>query len=234
MLCFLQVVLLGVPLFFIVAENSIARFFLISSMVFIMSMSVLLLMSIPTFIRLRQASNNNGRKKSTVTIGGVNEQQIMSSSRANIFQDADKAIKARISYEEAWGQRVVELKDILEEAGIDAKLYLRKANIFNSKNNIVPIESATSTREFIGRIYHRTHIFPDSKSLPIRFTSSVDSLRSRSKKPSPRVKCVSKPMQANPYSESSKESQSTPFKAMQTITKGVYLLFLSNSIRDNK
>jgi len=63
-----------------------------------------------------------------------------SASQSNIFQDADRAVQARISYEDAWNKRIVNLEGVLQEAGIDAKLYLRKANIFNDQNKIAPIE----------------------------------------------------------------------------------------------
>ena len=51
---FLQVVLVGLPLFFLVNDNPTARFFLTSSMVFLMSISVLLLLFVPKWRTLRQ------------------------------------------------------------------------------------------------------------------------------------------------------------------------------------
>jgi len=139
MLFFLQIVLVGVPLFFIVQSNSTARFFLTSSMVFIMSMSVLLLIFIPKYIRnrnrLREGRNNGGSSRSRVSIGGLKI-----NSTSNMFEEAEKSIKARILYEKTWKERISSLQAVLEEAGIDAKLYLKTAEIIDDHNKILPIE----------------------------------------------------------------------------------------------
>ena len=156
MLCFLQIVLVGVPLFFLVYDNSLARFFLTSSMVFIMSMAVLLLIFVPKFMiyrkRLVEASTTGGKKRSNVTVSGMKFGNSVSKTTANIFEDAERAVEARISYEDTWNKRIVDLEGVLEEAGIDAKLYLRKANIFNEQNKITPIEFDTRRGSIFDRL----------------------------------------------------------------------------------
>lgn len=125
MLFFLQIVLVGVPLFFIVQSNFIARFFLTSSMVSIMSMSVLLLIFVPKHIRNRKhlrEGTNNDRK------------------RSSMFEEAEVSIQTWILYEKTWKERISSLDAGLEEAGIDAKLFLRNAKIIDDNNEILPIQ----------------------------------------------------------------------------------------------
>jgi hypothetical protein len=143
MLCFLQFISVGVPLFFIVRTNFIARFFLATSMVSIMSMSVLLLIFVPKvwmhFKRLREG-NGNGKKKPPVRIGGLNASQKFS----NVFEDAERSIEARGLYEKKWKERISSLEAVLEEAGIDAKLHLQSANIIDDRNEVIPLEDDQS------------------------------------------------------------------------------------------
>lgn len=135
MLFFLQIVLVGVPLFFIVQGNLVARFFLTTSMVFIMSMTVLLLIFVPKFLIYRK-SLHEGEVGPNIRFSGVDTVN----KRRNTLDDAEKLVQARKLYEQTWMQRIASLEAVLEEAGIDAKLYLRSANIIGDDNEILPIE----------------------------------------------------------------------------------------------
>lgn len=155
MLMFLQFLSVGVPLFFIVRTNFIARFFLTTSMVSIMSLSVLLLIFVPKiwihFKRLREG-NGNGNKKSTVMVAGLNT-SLKSTKPSNVFEDAERSIEARGVYEKMWKERISSLKAVLEEAGIDAKLHLKSANIVDDRNEIIPFKAdrPSVAGRFIGK-----------------------------------------------------------------------------------
>jgi len=140
MLCLLQILLVGVPMFYILHENPVARFFLTSSMVFIMSMAVLFLIFLPKYLiyrqRLRDASD--GRKKSNVVINGFNHGQ--KTTKPNPIEEAEKAVESRLLYNETWKKRIILLAHLLEKEGIDFNSYLRKANITDNQNEILPVE----------------------------------------------------------------------------------------------
>jgi hypothetical protein len=143
MLFFLQIVLVGVPLFFIVQSNLVARFFLTTSMVFIMSLTVLLLIFVPKFLiyrkRLREGREGTKKRSSNIRIGGLNGSRT-NDSRTDVFQEAEKVVQARMLYEKTWIERIAALEAVLEEAGIDAKLHLRSSNIIGDDNAILPME----------------------------------------------------------------------------------------------
>jgi len=139
MLFFLQIVLVGVPLFFIVQSNLVARFFLTTSMVFIMSMTVLLLIFVPKFLiyrkRLREGTQTGKTMMGNVRVTGLDNVR-----RSDVFQQAEKLVEARMLYEKTWIERIAALEAVLEEAGVDAKLHLKSANIIGDDDAILPIE----------------------------------------------------------------------------------------------
>jgi len=163
MLSFLQVLLVGIPLFFIVHENSIARFFLLSSMIVIMSMSVLCLIFFPKYMRLREVLNSNRGRESTprARVIGLHKNK-NGGLKSNVIKKAENAIQGRMLYEEAWKKRIVDLRHFLKEGGIDAEFYLRKAKILNFENNIVPIESNSTNSSLAGRISQHATFVADS------------------------------------------------------------------------
>lgn len=145
MLFFLQITLVGVPLLFIVQNNYVARFFLITSIISIMAMSVLLLIFVPKFIvyRRRLAEKASGKSKkrfNTIRVSG----HIPSSNR-DIFEEAQKTIEARQLYEKTWKERIDALEAVLKESGVDAKSCLKDAKIIGNDDEIIPIGDDTSS-----------------------------------------------------------------------------------------
>jgi len=152
MLFFLQITLVGVPLFFIIQDNLVARFFLTTSMVSIMAMSVLLLIFIPKFIiyrrRLKEKENTDPNRHNTIRISGFKD-----TPRGNVFEEAEKSLQARILYEKTWRTRIDSLEAVLKEAGVDAKSCLKDASIIGDDNEIIPIDNNDIGRtSLIGRI----------------------------------------------------------------------------------
>jgi competence protein ComGC len=123
MFSFLQGVAVGLPLFFLVSDNPTARFFLMSSMVFLMFISVLLLLFIPKWrtLRMRQnrsAESGNGR----VVISRIETSRIQSEDVSTIY--GNNHLSAQVQYNEnAWIEYVKNLELALEEAGIKPKPY---------------------------------------------------------------------------------------------------------------
>jgi hypothetical protein len=148
---YLQVVAVGLPLFFLVNDNPTARFFLFSSMVFLMSISVLLLLFIPKWRLARQ------RRRNLPTIPSIasTERNDMSRNFSSVVsnrQSEDTTLTpgrqmspAQQRYNEAiWAERVSTLQSLLEDAGVDAKRYLRKANMLDQEDQVVAISTLAS------------------------------------------------------------------------------------------
>ncbi|KAL3921905.1 MAG: hypothetical protein SGILL_002499 [Bacillariaceae sp.] len=140
---FLQVIAVGLPLFFLVNDNPTATFFLTSSMVFLMCISVLLLLFIPKWRthRIRQ-SQNAGRPERTGP-----ETRITRLTTASTSNGGRNPVSDQIRYNEAaWIEKVRNLESALEEAGIDPKPYMREADILDGRDEIMTVSGNTSVR----------------------------------------------------------------------------------------
>lgn len=144
---YLQVVAVGLPLFFLVNDNPTARFFLTSSMVFLMCVSVLLLLFVPKWRSVRLSRQN-------VPIGHVSERGTARMDSAVVSRKSDSVTMTHCHevaptqqrYNEAlWRDRVKTLEWILEEAGIDAKTYMRRANILDQQGRVVSVLARQSS-----------------------------------------------------------------------------------------
>ncbi len=102
----LQVVLVGVPLSFLVHENPTARFFVNSSMAFVICMSVLSLLFLPKVIN---SISDPDRKTS-------NADNSQSNADSTAILDDVKA-------------KVRNLQLLLQEAGIDGSIYIQEAGL---------------------------------------------------------------------------------------------------------
>jgi ABC-type glycerol-3-phosphate transport system substrate-binding protein len=181
MLFFLQIVLVGVPLYFIVSGNVVANFFLSSSMVSIMSMSVLLLMFIPKFViyrkRLREGNNGKRNRKSSVLKG-----RGTSVPESSVFDNAEKSMQVRVVYEKTWKARIAILECALQEAGIDAKFHLKNANIIDDRSEIIPIgegegeseNSESRSSSFFSRV--RQSVISKHRDCPVSAQSNQSDL----------------------------------------------------------
>lgn len=109
----LQVMLVGVPLGFLVQGNPTARFFVNSSMAFVVCMSVLSLLFLPKVINVHE--NKLKGKGSTTSNGGLNSYRSHSLSEAAMIED----MKARVK----------NLQHLLQEAGIDGLSYMDQAGL---------------------------------------------------------------------------------------------------------
>lgn len=107
----LQVVLVGLPLSFLVQENPTARFFVNSSMAFVVCSSVLLLLFVPKVVNT--LSNPDSKKSASKA---VSEEEMSRSNRSNLALDD---IKRKIST----------LEHLLQEAGINAARYIRESGL---------------------------------------------------------------------------------------------------------
>jgi hypothetical protein len=107
----LQVVLVGVPLSFLVQDNPTARFFVNSSMAFVVCSSVLLLLFLPKVIN---TLSNQGAKKSASK--AASDLEISQTNESNM---ALEDIKRKIN----------SLEVIMQEAGIDAGRYLAESGL---------------------------------------------------------------------------------------------------------
>ena len=138
MLFFLQILLVAVPLFFIVQGNKVARFFLSTSVVSLMSMTVLLLIFIPkVFIYFRRKKEGPNTSQSNIQINGLNVRRGTTVS----FEQAERSINTQIMYEQMWKERISSLRTVLEEAGIDGGSYLREAQIIDENSEILSIKT---------------------------------------------------------------------------------------------
>jgi hypothetical protein len=111
----LQVVLVGVPLSFLVQDNPTARFFVNSSMAFVVSMSVLSLLFLPKVITLHENSSSTSTKGSKSSRGEPNTLRSQSIAETAIIED----LKTRVK----------NLEEILQEAGIDGTAYIRQSGL---------------------------------------------------------------------------------------------------------
>ncbi|KAL3942529.1 MAG: hypothetical protein SGARI_000241 [Bacillariaceae sp.] len=171
---FLQVVAVGMPLFFLVKENPTARFFLTSSMVFLMCISVLLLLFIPKWRTLRKRQNQSGTPPERLITSRVVTSQIASSQ--NRSDDETSTVlggirmSAQIRYNEAaWIERVKNLESALEEAGINPKPYFRQADIIGNDDEIMSVSATTSSRILAvpDHIHHKGRIAVESSMAPL-------------------------------------------------------------------
>jgi hypothetical protein len=136
---FLQVVAVGLPLFFLVNDNPTARFFLTSSMVFIMSMSVLLLLFVPKWLDLKRSRCREGddnSSKGEIRGSGIDSVSLSAAEGRSRYYDV------------VWKERVKSLEIILHDAGIDPKPILRSANILDESDRLV----AATTQSSRGRL----------------------------------------------------------------------------------
>ena len=75
----------------------------------------------------------------------------------NFLKEANKTAKARILFEKTWEERIASLKFVLEEAGIDAIMYLRNANIIDDINDIIPIPYENGSSSFLSSLIKEVH-----------------------------------------------------------------------------
>jgi hypothetical protein len=148
MASWLQIILVGLPLLFLVAEQPTARFFVNSSMAFLMTMSVLLLLFLPKWRswKKRNSGESGGAKQprnfyiSGLSAPGCDNNEINSikQSRSIALESGSRAelsINQQVnpdverSYEGIWHERVHHLQEIMREAGIDARPYLQEARM---------------------------------------------------------------------------------------------------------
>lgn len=109
----LQVVLVGVPLSFLVQDNPTARFFVNSSMAFVVSMSALSLLFLPKVINLYESQKHTKGSKG-------------SSGQQSSFRAASVTETAMM---EDLKSRVKNLQHLLIEAGIDGSTYIHQAGL---------------------------------------------------------------------------------------------------------
>jgi competence protein ComGC len=176
---YLQVVAVGLPLFFLVNDNPTARFFLSSSMVFLMSISVLLLLFIPKWRTARQRRRNLPLRPSTASTTRNDVSRYNTSVVSNRQSEdttlsqgrhASTASSAQQRYNEAvWAERVRTLESLLKDAGVDAKRYLTKANMLDQEDQVVAISTQASFSglsipgNFIGRSLVESSLVPISE-----------------------------------------------------------------------
>lgn len=160
MASWLQIILVGLPLSFLVAEQPTARFFVNSSMAFLMTMSVLLLLFLPKWRswKKRNSGESGGAKQprnfyiSGLSAPGCDNNEINSikQSRSIALESGSRAelsINQQVnpgverSYEEIWNERVHHLQEIMREAGIDAHPYLQEAKMVDVEGVPLSISS---------------------------------------------------------------------------------------------
>lgn len=117
---YLQIVMVGLPLYFLVQDNPTAKFFVSSSMVFLMSMSVLLLLFIPKWRNWRK--NPVGPKEPTVTVSGLRLDSRHASVDSQSSSPSDPMEVTGALYVQAWNTRVLNLEKIMVEAGIEPNM----------------------------------------------------------------------------------------------------------------
>ena len=175
---FLQVVAVGLPLFFLVKDNPTARFFLTSSMVFLMCISVLLLLFIPKWrtMRMRQNQSEIPREQlitSRIVTSRNQSSQNRSEEEASTVYGGSipgNRMSAQIRYNEAaWIERVKNLESALEEAGIDPKPYFRQADIIGNDDEIMSVSASTSARILAipDHVHHKGRVAVESSLVPM-------------------------------------------------------------------
>jgi 7 transmembrane sweet-taste receptor of 3 GCPR len=143
---FLQIVLVGVPLYFLVYDNPTAKFFVSSSMVFLICMSVLLLLFIPKWRNWIKKPIGVKDSRSLMLSSGVPGNSRPASADSQLNSEVEPACKESL-YEIAWKTRVHNLERIMLEAGIDSeatKNCLREAQFLDSRDQPALLTSVTS------------------------------------------------------------------------------------------
>lgn len=107
----LQVVLVGVPLSFLVHENPTARFFVNSSMAFVICMSVLSLLFLPKVISIYSHADNKSKEAKTSYV----EHSRSNEDSTAVLED----VKAKVR----------NLEQLLQKAGIDGAIYIHEAGL---------------------------------------------------------------------------------------------------------
>lgn len=173
---YLQVVAVGLPLFFLVNDNPTARFFLTSSMVFLMCISVLLLLFIPKWRTVRQRRLNRQIGRNTTSTERNDTMRLNTTVLSNRHSESTtvtrghRASTAQQRYNEAiWAERVRTLESLLSDAGIDGKPYLRNANMLDQHDQVVGITTIASysglsiPANFVGRSSVESSLAPVSE-----------------------------------------------------------------------
>jgi hypothetical protein len=138
---YLQIVMVGLPLYFLVQDNPTAKFFVSSSMVFLMSMSVLLLLFIPKWRNWMKKPVEPKQPPLSGLHNPTSRHASVGSQSASLSEATE--ITGAL-YVQAWNTRVLNLEKIMVEAGIEpdmTKDFLREAKLLDSRGQPV---SATS------------------------------------------------------------------------------------------
>jgi hypothetical protein len=142
---YLQIVLVGLPLYFLVQDNPTAKFFVSSSMVFLMSMSVLLLLFIPKWRNWKK--NPVGPKDPAVTVSGLHLNSRLANGDSQSASMVETAEFTGALYEQAWNVRVLNLEKIMLEAGIESettKNLLLEAKLMDDRGQPASVTSLVS------------------------------------------------------------------------------------------
>jgi len=142
---FLQVVVVGLPLFFLVNDNPTARFFLTSSMVFLMSISVLLLLFVPKWRTLRKkgvrvverSTSQEDLELRECRVDDASSCSQQSARHLSMSEGKDFRLTQSRYIDAVWKERVKKLESALEESGINAKPYFREANIIDDRGQVI-------------------------------------------------------------------------------------------------
>lgn len=146
----LQVIIVGLPLLFLVDDNPTASYFIRSSIVFVICMSILLLIFVPkvqTWLKKQDARKNTASRKSGL--------------RYQIYDDPT-LVAERAAKLDDYRLKVVALEELMMERGYEAKELFDKVGLGNS------------SAEVAGATGSRYQAFPNtSTSSRVGATSSI-------------------------------------------------------------
>lgn len=122
----LQVVLVGVPLIFLVRVDPTARFFVSSSMAFIISMSVLSLLFVPKVLtlRARRGAIGSGIHRSQSSTSRTKRETMVPATQGS--QACSPINDVMVSSLKA---KVKNLENLLREAGIDGSFFIQESGL---------------------------------------------------------------------------------------------------------
>ena len=129
----LQVVLVGMPLLFLVNENAVASYYIRSTIIFVVCMSILIFIFGPNIMVWHYSKRNDRVKRNDFTMSTTSEASsacgLQYTRRASLTDAVANTVKL-----EQYTAKIARLELILTEQGVDVKSMFREAGTGDTSN----------------------------------------------------------------------------------------------------
>jgi hypothetical protein len=129
----LQVVLVGMPLLFLVNENAVASYYIRSTIIFVVCMSILIFIFGPKIMVWHYSKRNDRVKRNDFTMSTTSEASsacgLQYTRRASLTDAVANTVKL-----EQYTAKIARLELILTEQGVDVKSMFREAGTGDTSN----------------------------------------------------------------------------------------------------